>query len=165
MKKNIENSFKESLGNLDMPYNAAAWTSLSAKLDAKMPVTSPKSNFKWYAAASTIVVLAVSSYFIFKGDSETSTQVDKVISQNEVITPENNELNNDATNPVSPNNGNDSENSTENNVTTNSPSANGNVEPANGGNVGNPINNTANPIDKLNIGNVIGTPLKIEQQI
>ncbi|MDB4075112.1 hypothetical protein N8Z27_00640 [Crocinitomicaceae bacterium] len=34
MKKNIENSIKDSLNDLELPYNSNAWDSLSAKLDA-----------------------------------------------------------------------------------------------------------------------------------
>jgi len=41
MKSNIENSFKESLGNYELPYNADAWKALESKLDAKMPASKP----------------------------------------------------------------------------------------------------------------------------
>ena len=34
MKKNIENSIKDSLNDLELPYSSNAWDSLSAKLDA-----------------------------------------------------------------------------------------------------------------------------------
>ena len=64
MKESIEQKIKQSLDQHKMPYNGAAWTAMSAKLDAKMPVT-PKSNFRYYVAASAIIVVAVASFFAF----------------------------------------------------------------------------------------------------
>ncbi|MGB0915095.1 MAG: hypothetical protein ACPGVI_03440 [Crocinitomicaceae bacterium] len=86
MKESIEQNIKQSLEQHEMPYNSAAWTAMSAKLDAKMPV-SPKSNFKYYIAASAIVVVAIASYFAFNDfNSETqkdSNQTAQVIENNE----------------------------------------------------------------------------------
>lgn len=163
MKKNIENSFKDSLGNHEMPYNAAAWTSLSAKLDAKMP-TSPKSNFKWYATASTIVVIAVSSYFIFKTDEAIPTQNDVVTSQNEVATTENTSLNNENTNPVNQNNANVPQDLTEEQNSNDLSAPTVNVEPNNINNENNlnPLTNNGGSIDPISTETYKnGDPLKI----
>ena len=66
MKEPIEKIVKESLEQHEMPYNAAAWTSLQAKLDAKAaPASSPRSSTWKYVGAAGIAVLAVSSYFFF----------------------------------------------------------------------------------------------------
>ena len=63
MKDSIEKNIKQSLEQHEMPYNSAAWTDMSAKLDAKMPVK-PKANFRYYAAASVAIIVAVASYLM-----------------------------------------------------------------------------------------------------
>lgn len=68
MKNNLENSIKESLKDFEMPYNPKAWEALSSKLDAKLPTTAPKSNFKWYAIAGTVIVASIGTYFYLTHD-------------------------------------------------------------------------------------------------
>ena len=64
MKDNLENSFRESLNNFEMPYNSAAWESMRAKLDAKMPVKPTKT--KWFVAAGVLIIAALTtSLFLF----------------------------------------------------------------------------------------------------
>ncbi len=70
MKNNLENSFRESLKNFEMPYNSAAWTSMSAKLDAKMPVKASKT--KWYAAAGIILAAIITSTLFLFSTNENS---------------------------------------------------------------------------------------------
>lgn len=81
MKESIEQSIKNSLDKHEMPYNGAAWTSMQAKLDAKMPVQ-PKSNFKWYVAASAIIVVAVASIIALNTFGDDSSEVDNKTAQN-----------------------------------------------------------------------------------
>lgn len=73
MKESIEQSIKNSLDNHEMPYNGASWAAMQAKLDAKMPVQ-PKSNFKFYAAASAIIIVAVASIVAFNQFGDDSTE-------------------------------------------------------------------------------------------
>ena len=73
MKESIEKSIKNSLENHEMPYNGASWTAMQAKLDAKMPVQ-PKSNFKFYVAASAIIVVAVASFVALNNFGNDSTE-------------------------------------------------------------------------------------------
>ena len=76
MKNNLENSFHESLKDFEMDYNPKAWESMSAKLDAVMPVK--KSFTKWYLAAGIVLISAVAtSLFFIPG---------KVIKENNLIT-------------------------------------------------------------------------------
>lgn len=58
--KNIEQLIKESLDNHELPYNEAAWESLSKRLDGTTP--SPFYR-KWWVAASIGTVLVGSSLF------------------------------------------------------------------------------------------------------
>ena len=65
----MEKSIKKSLENYELTYNPSAWTALSAKLDVKSPAAAPKSNMKWYLAASAVAITAVASYFVITSDS------------------------------------------------------------------------------------------------
>ncbi len=79
MKNNLENSFRKSLENFEMPYNPAAWTKMSAKLDATMSVKG--TQLKWYVAAGVLIVTAfTSSLFFFSSDhdDEKSTIAKKI---------------------------------------------------------------------------------------
>jgi hypothetical protein len=59
MKDGLENSFKNSLNDFELPYDAQAWESLSQKLGAK----------KWYQAsrvkwsAALIIAIGIATYF------------------------------------------------------------------------------------------------------
>lgn len=81
--KNIEQIFKESLENHELPYNEAAWESLSKRLDGTTP--SPFYR-KWWVAASVGTVLVGSALFFTlnsQSDSEkTAKENTSVISQN-----------------------------------------------------------------------------------
>lgn len=69
MKNNLENNFKESLRNFEVPYNKAAWTSMNAKLNEVMPTgIIGGANYKWIAAISAIVITAASVLYIYSSD-------------------------------------------------------------------------------------------------
>ena len=77
--KDIEQNFKDSLGNYELPYNAEAWSSLSSKLDVEMPVsqgTAPAaSKLKWFIASSSVIILSIATYFlIFHDRTGTGTE-------------------------------------------------------------------------------------------
>ncbi len=75
MKEPIEELFKQSLKGHEMPYNPAAWKTMSAKLDAAQPVAAPKSNVKYYLGAAGIGAAAIATYFFFAGgDVPTNTE-------------------------------------------------------------------------------------------
>lgn len=67
MKDQLENSIKDSLAGFEAPYNPAAWDAMRAKLDAKMPVSSPKGggSTKWFVAAAIVAGVGVSAYFLY----------------------------------------------------------------------------------------------------
>ena len=68
MKDGLENSFKNSLNDFELPYDAQAWESLSQKLGAKRWYQT--SQVKWSAAL--VVAIAISSFLIL---TETKTKV------------------------------------------------------------------------------------------
>ena len=63
MKDGLENSFKNSLNDFELPYDAQAWESLSQKLGAKRWYQT--SQVKWSAAL--VVAIAISSFLILTG--------------------------------------------------------------------------------------------------
>lgn len=81
--KNIEQILKESLENHELPYNEAAWESLSKRLDGSTP--SPFYR-KWWVAASVGTVLVGSAlFFTLNSQSDSSkntTETTPVVTQN-----------------------------------------------------------------------------------
>lgn len=85
MKKNIENSIKDSLNDLELPYNSNAWDSLSDKLDAgaapsgdsgssvDSAIKSSLENYELPYAASAWTVMNA------KLDATTGTGVDQAV--------------------------------------------------------------------------------------
>ncbi|MBL1278844.1 MAG: hypothetical protein COA33_001115 [Fluviicola sp.] len=135
MKNNLENSIKESLKNFEAPYNSAAWTAMSSKLDAKMPTSSTGGSIKWIAAASVVVVALFAAYYAVnnKNTEETSVKVAEKSSEskenvietkntkntNNVATEFSEQKDNPATAPtVTPSNENDKDEQTVNNSTS-----------------------------------------------
>lgn len=112
----IEQNFKNSLENYELPYNASAWDSLSSKLDSEMPVseatTPAASNYKWFIASSSVVVLSIAAYFLFFNNNTESKRKDNSIIQNETI------LEPTSNNPSKVNNDSKSEKITENSSST-----------------------------------------------
>lgn len=88
--KNIEQILKESLENHELPFNEAAWESMSKRLDGTTP--SPFYR-KWWVAASIGTVLVGSALFFglnSQSDSEQSAKnSESVVSQNST-TPQTN---------------------------------------------------------------------------
>jgi hypothetical protein len=60
MKDGLENSFKNSLNDFELPYDAQAWESLSQKLSAKRWYQA--SRVKWSAAL--VVAVGIAAYFV-----------------------------------------------------------------------------------------------------
>lgn len=96
--KNIEQILKESLENHELPYNEAAWESLSKRLDGSTP--SPFYR-KWWVAASVGTVLVGSAlFFTLNSQSESSKNTKEntpVVSQN-MTTPQTGSSNEDRLN-------------------------------------------------------------------
>jgi hypothetical protein len=63
MKDGLENSFKNSLNDFELPYDAQAWESLSQKLGAKRCYQA--SQVKWSAAL--VVAIGITSFLILTG--------------------------------------------------------------------------------------------------
>lgn len=87
--KNIEQNFKNSLGNHELPYNATAWSSLSSKLDIEMPVsqgTAPAaSKLKWVIGSCSIILLSVVAYFLIFNNGTKSNTENNPITNNETL--------------------------------------------------------------------------------
>lgn len=76
--KNIEQLIKESLDNHELPYNEAAWESMSKRLDGTTP--SPFYR-KWWVAASVGTVLVGSAlFFALNSQSESTDQTKNTMS-------------------------------------------------------------------------------------
>jgi hypothetical protein len=80
MKDKIEHKFKELLENQELPYDSAAWNSMSKLLDQKMPVSKPTSLYRWLLGGAAITVIAVSTYF-FINSSENTNQPNDITSE------------------------------------------------------------------------------------
>ena len=82
--KNIEQLIKESLENHELPYNEAAWESMSKRLDGTTP--SPFYR-KWWVAASIGTVLVGSSLFfaLKSNEAEKPEKHTPAVSQNTTI--------------------------------------------------------------------------------
>ena len=75
MKDNFENNIKESLNGFEVPYDAAAWSAMSKRLDQTMP-TSGGSNFKWYlGGAATVAVIVTTALLWPSTDVEKSQRI------------------------------------------------------------------------------------------
>ncbi|MEN9400052.1 MAG: hypothetical protein RL632_1153 [Bacteroidota bacterium] len=71
MKESIENKIKESLNGHEYPYDATAWSSMSARLDAKMPTNSGSSSWKWWiGGAAVVTAIGISAVYLFTDKSE-----------------------------------------------------------------------------------------------
>lgn len=86
--KNIEQIIKESLENHELPYNEAAWESLSKRLD----VTTPSPFYrKWWVAASVGTVLVGSALFFTlnsKPEAAQETKSNQLVSNKNVTAPQ-----------------------------------------------------------------------------
>lgn len=101
MKKTIENSIKNSLENFEVPYNPDAWKAMSARLDVVKPVSTPR--YKWYIAASAIVVASACGYLYYTGDNtSTETSRPEVAQENNTPTTINNSNSSDEQKHSSP---------------------------------------------------------------
>ncbi len=87
---NIEEIFKNSLKDIEAPYDAKAWEAMSKKLDQHLPVKSVKTSFKWAWVASSIIIVGVAAFFALQ-KNETNTKTAKNLNEGEnPISNENN---------------------------------------------------------------------------
>lgn len=71
---NIEEIFKNSLKDIEAPYDPNAWEAISKRLDKHLPVKSVKSTFKWAWVASSILIVGVAAFFTLqKNDASAKT--------------------------------------------------------------------------------------------
>lgn len=101
--KNIEQLIKESLENHELPYNEAAWESLSKRLDGTTPTPFYR---KWWVAASVGTVLVGSAlFFALNSQSESADQTKNatpVVSRNVENSPVKSQNNAEASPGTSP---------------------------------------------------------------
>jgi hypothetical protein len=89
MKDKIDHKFKELLENQELPYDSAAWDSMSKLLDQKMPVAKPTTFYRWFLGGAAITAIAIGSYFLVNSSEQTNkpTEINTEIkSKNEVDT-------------------------------------------------------------------------------
>jgi hypothetical protein len=89
MKDKIEHKFKELLENQELPYDSAAWDSMSKLLDQKMPVAKPTTLYRWLLGGAAITAIAIVSYFLVNSSEETNKPLEintEIKSKNEVDT-------------------------------------------------------------------------------
>jgi len=90
MKDGLENSFKNSLNDFELPYDAQAWESLSQKLGAKKWYQS--SRVKWSAAF--VIAIGIATYFTLptsathtRKETHVKTATRKTNSSTTTVTP------------------------------------------------------------------------------
>ena len=71
---NIEEIFKNSLKDIEAPYDAKAWEAMSKRLDQHLPVKSVKTSFQWAWIASSILIIGIVAFFALqKNESNNKT--------------------------------------------------------------------------------------------
>ncbi len=87
---NIEEIFKNSLKDIEAPYDPKAWEAMSKRLDQHLPVKSVKTSLKWAWVASSIIIVGVAAFFALQ-KNETNTKTAKNLNEGEnPISNENN---------------------------------------------------------------------------
>jgi len=64
MKNNLEEQFKKSLENYEVPYDASAWSDLSAKLDNRFPKKVKLNSWKWISVGSIVALTGAALIFL-----------------------------------------------------------------------------------------------------
>lgn len=101
MKNNLENAIKNSLQDYEVPYDPAAWESLSAKLDAQAGTVSGAQTglSKWVLASVLVAAVAVGTFFLWPEnknevvqttpiEEEQSTSIETEVPSSENLTSE-----------------------------------------------------------------------------
>ena len=78
----IEEIFKNSLKDIEAPYDPKAWEAMSKRLDQQLPVKSVKTSFKWAWAASSIIIVGVAAFFALQ-KNETSAKIAEKLNKGE----------------------------------------------------------------------------------
>lgn len=73
MKDNLENILKDKLDNFELPYDAAAWSQMEAKLDAID--TPPPTHSKWYWAGGISALVLLSTLLVYTWNQENETRL------------------------------------------------------------------------------------------
>jgi hypothetical protein len=69
MKESIENKIIESLKGHEMPYDATAWSSMSARLDQSMPTKTSSNVLKWLiGGAAVVATVGISALYLLNND-------------------------------------------------------------------------------------------------
>ena len=95
MSQNIENIFKESLQQHEVPYDPKAWDALSSRLDALQPTVIKKPFNPWAAIIITVGLVGTASLFYFTSNQKSTDEkivqsideTKKSDSKNEDVTP------------------------------------------------------------------------------
>ncbi len=90
MSQKLENIFKEALQNQEVPYDAAAWSAMSTKLDKAMPVAGKKPFGPKAAVIVAVGIIGAASAWYFAPSSTKPTERDVNTTTAEVEKPDKN---------------------------------------------------------------------------
>lgn len=89
MKNNFEKTLKEKLENYEAPYDAASWSSMSSKLDARSKGSSNFSTAKWIAVTAVISIGLYVGFSDFNSETKEVVENEKIDSNNLTTKKEN----------------------------------------------------------------------------
>lgn len=75
---NIEEIFKSSLENSEMPFEPKAWEAMSSRLDQALPVSTPKTSYTWAWVAGVALVAGISAFFFLNGGTSTAARKQQI---------------------------------------------------------------------------------------
>lgn len=79
---NIEEIFKNSLKDIEAPYDSKAWEAMSKRLDKNLPLKNPQTSFKWAWVASSALIVGVAAFFALQ-ENEASINIAKKLDEGE----------------------------------------------------------------------------------
>ena len=93
--RNIEDLFKESLKNHELPYNKEAWSKMNKKLDARNSGSS--NGLKWILGAAGAALIVATYLFMGTNEAPEKVQAQKIQTEEEESVETNNEIQIEAT--------------------------------------------------------------------
>jgi membrane carboxypeptidase/penicillin-binding protein PbpC len=81
--RDIEDLFKESLKDHELPYNAEAWSKMNEKLDARNSGTS--SSIKWFLGAAGVAIIVATYLFVDSNEAPKQIQAEIIQKDQESV--------------------------------------------------------------------------------
>jgi hypothetical protein len=88
--RNIEDLFKKSLKDHELPYDKKAWSEMTKKLDAKNPGTS--NGLKWIFGAAVFAVMVTTYLFLSSNEASKERQAELIQTEDAPADETNNEI-------------------------------------------------------------------------